>query len=49
MATHWTLGGDAAVMRAVVIEEYGVLPEVREVPRPETADGSVVLKVEATG
>ena len=36
-------------MRAVVIEEYGVLPEVREVPRPEAAEGSVVLKVEATG
>ncbi|MGW7683245.1 zinc-dependent alcohol dehydrogenase family protein [Kribbella sp. NPDC054772] len=36
-------------MRAVVIEEYGVLPEVREVPEPEVAAGSVVLKVEATG
>ncbi|MEV0801824.1 zinc-dependent alcohol dehydrogenase family protein [Kribbella sp. NPDC050281] len=36
-------------MRAVVIEEYGVLPVVQEVPRPEPADGSVVLKVEATG
>ncbi|MFI6827955.1 zinc-dependent alcohol dehydrogenase family protein [Kribbella sp. NPDC050241] len=36
-------------MRAVVVEEYGVLPVVQEVPPPEPADGSVVLKVEATG
>ncbi|TDD42989.1 alcohol dehydrogenase, partial [Kribbella antibiotica] len=36
-------------MRAVVIDQYGVLPEVREVPEPEAAAGSVVLKVEATG
>ncbi|HWD81040.1 MAG TPA: alcohol dehydrogenase catalytic domain-containing protein, partial [Kribbella sp.] len=36
-------------MRAVVIEEYGVLPEVREVPEPVVDAGSVVLKVEATG
>ncbi|MFB6726087.1 alcohol dehydrogenase catalytic domain-containing protein [Kribbella sp. NPDC056345] len=36
-------------MRAVVIEKYGVVPEVREVPEPSVADGSVVLKVEATG
>ncbi|MET9314699.1 zinc-dependent alcohol dehydrogenase family protein [Kribbella sp. NPDC003505] len=36
-------------MRAVVVSEYGVLPEVREVPEPVAADGSVVLKVEATG
>ncbi len=37
-------------MRAVVIQEYGVLPEVREVAEPRLADaGSVVLKVEATG
>ncbi|MFF0345076.1 zinc-dependent alcohol dehydrogenase family protein [Kribbella sp. NPDC004875] len=36
-------------MRAVVIEKYGVLPEVREVPEPEVAAGAVVLKVEATG
>ena len=32
-----------------MIEEYGVLPVVQEVPRPEPAAGSVVLKVEATG
>jgi D-arabinose 1-dehydrogenase-like Zn-dependent alcohol dehydrogenase len=36
-------------MRAVVISAYGVLPEVREVAEPAVADGSVVLKVEATG
>ncbi|TCC03881.1 zinc-dependent alcohol dehydrogenase family protein [Kribbella soli] len=36
-------------MRAVVVEEYGVLPVVRDVPPPEPADGAVVLKVEATG
>ena len=36
-------------MRAVVIEQYGVPPVVQEVPRPEPADGGVVLKVEATG
>jgi len=36
-------------MRAVVIEEYGVLPVVQEVPEPEAAAGAVVLKVEATG
>jgi alcohol dehydrogenase len=36
-------------MRAVVISQYGVPPVVQEVPRPEPADGAVVLKVEATG
>jgi D-arabinose 1-dehydrogenase-like Zn-dependent alcohol dehydrogenase len=36
-------------MRAVVISEYGVVPEVREVAEPEAAAGSVVLRVEATG
>jgi len=36
-------------MRAVVVSEYGVLPEVREVAEPTAADGAVVLKVEATG
>ncbi|GAA3124848.1 alcohol dehydrogenase [Kribbella aluminosa] len=36
-------------MRAVVVEAYGVVPVVREVPRPEPVDGGVVLKVEATG
>lgn len=36
-------------MRAVVIEQYGVLPTIHEVPVPEPAPGGVVLKVEATG
>jgi D-arabinose 1-dehydrogenase-like Zn-dependent alcohol dehydrogenase len=36
-------------MRAVVVEEYGVVPVVRDVPRPEPAAGAVVLRVEATG
>jgi alcohol dehydrogenase len=36
-------------MRAVVISQYGVPPVVTDVPRPEPADGAVVLKVEATG
>ncbi|MGZ0148577.1 zinc-dependent alcohol dehydrogenase family protein [Kribbella sp. WER1] len=36
-------------MRAVVIEEYGVLPEVRDVPEPAVEGGAVVVKVEATG
>jgi alcohol dehydrogenase len=36
-------------MRAVLVEQYGVLPVVQEVPQPEPAPGGVVLKVEATG
>jgi len=36
-------------MRAVLVEQYGVLPVVQEVPQPEAAAGGVVLKVEATG
>ncbi len=36
-------------MRAVVIEQYAVLPTIQEVPAPEPAAGGVVLKVEATG
>jgi alcohol dehydrogenase len=36
-------------VRAVVVEKYGVLPEVREVPEPSADAGSVVLRVEATG
>jgi alcohol dehydrogenase len=36
-------------MRAVVIEQYGVEPVVRDVPMPVAADGAVVLRVEATG
>ncbi|UUV28941.1 alcohol dehydrogenase catalytic domain-containing protein [Amycolatopsis roodepoortensis] len=36
-------------MRAVVFEEFGVLPEVREVPDPVAPPGGVVIAVEATG
>ncbi|MGC4942355.1 zinc-binding dehydrogenase [Kribbella sp. DT2] len=36
-------------MRAIVVEEFGVLPEVRQVAEPEVTAGGVVLKVEATG
>ncbi|WP_370944838.1 alcohol dehydrogenase catalytic domain-containing protein [Amycolatopsis sp. cg5] len=36
-------------MRAVVFEEFGVLPEVRDVPEPVAAPGGVVIEVEATG
>lgn len=36
-------------MRAIVIEEFGVLPTLQEVPMPELQPGGVVLKVEATG
>ncbi|MFI7066141.1 zinc-dependent alcohol dehydrogenase family protein [Kribbella sp. NPDC050124] len=36
-------------MRAVLVEEYGVLPTVAEVAAPEPKPGGVVLKVEATG
>jgi D-arabinose 1-dehydrogenase-like Zn-dependent alcohol dehydrogenase len=36
-------------MRAIVIEQFGVLPTVQDVPTPEPAAGGVVLRVEATG
>lgn len=36
-------------MRAVVIDEVGVLPTVREVPEPACPPGGVVLDVSATG
>ena len=36
-------------MRAIVVEQYGVLPSVQEVPAPEVQPGGVVVKVEATG
>ncbi|MFE2942677.1 zinc-binding dehydrogenase [Streptomyces sp. NPDC059255] len=36
-------------MRAVVFEEFGRLPEVRDVPDPEPAPAGVVVRVEATG
>jgi D-arabinose 1-dehydrogenase-like Zn-dependent alcohol dehydrogenase len=36
-------------VRAVVFDEFGVPPEVREVPEPEASAGGVVIEVEATG
>ncbi len=36
-------------MRAVVIEQFGVPPVVREVPEPSPAPDGVVVRVEATG
>ena len=36
-------------MRAVVVDAFGVLPEVREVPDPRPSPHGVVVRVEATG
>ncbi len=36
-------------MRAVVIEEFGVLPVVREVPEPVAPPGGAVIEIDATG
>ncbi|MCW2944338.1 MAG: mycothiol-dependent formaldehyde dehydrogenase [Actinoallomurus sp.] len=36
-------------MRAVVYEEFGRVPEIREVPDPEPSSAGVVVRVEATG
>lgn len=36
-------------MRAVVIEKFGLRPEVRDLPAPSAPPGGVVLDVEATG
>lgn len=36
-------------MRAVVIEQFGLRPEVRDLPAPSAPPGGVVLDVEATG
>ena len=36
-------------MRAVLFEEFGTVPQVREVPQPTPPAGAVVVQVEATG
>lgn len=36
-------------MRALIVEEFGTPPEVREVPDPRPHPDAVVLRVEATG
>src|SRR5689334_22233264 len=36
-------------MRAIVVEQFGVLPTVQDVAEPEVTAGGGVLKVEATG
>ncbi len=36
-------------VRAVVVEEFGRVPEVREVPEPEPPRDGVLVRVEATG
>lgn len=36
-------------MRAVVIDEFGTPPQVRDVPRPRCAPDGAVIRVEATG
>ncbi|RKN36426.1 zinc-dependent alcohol dehydrogenase family protein [Micromonospora musae] len=36
-------------MRAVIFDEFGARPEVREVPDPTPPPGGVVIRVEATG
>ncbi|MEW2384683.1 zinc-dependent alcohol dehydrogenase family protein [Micromonospora sp. NPDC047707] len=36
-------------MRAVIFDEFGARPEVRDVPDPEPPAGGVVIRVEATG
>lgn len=36
-------------MRAVLVEQYGELPGVTDVPEPKMAPGGVVLRVHATG
>jgi D-arabinose 1-dehydrogenase-like Zn-dependent alcohol dehydrogenase len=45
-ARGWQEGG---LMRAVLVEEYGVVARLVDVPAPVAAPGGVVLKVEATG
>ena len=36
-------------MRAVIVEDFGTKPEVREVPRPKPAAHEVLVRVEASG
>lgn len=36
-------------MRAVIVEDFGTKPEVREVPRPTPAAHEVLVRVEASG
>ncbi|HDR51769.1 MAG TPA: alcohol dehydrogenase, partial [Mariniphaga anaerophila] len=36
-------------MKAVFYEKFQGAVEVRDLPKPEASDGSVVVKVEATG
>ncbi len=36
-------------MKAVVYEEFGKLPEIRDVPDPAPSDSGVVIRVEASG
>jgi D-arabinose 1-dehydrogenase-like Zn-dependent alcohol dehydrogenase len=36
-------------MRAILVEKYGILPTVHDVPEPVPSEGGVVLKVVATG
>jgi alcohol dehydrogenase len=36
-------------MRAILVEKYGILPTVQDVPEPVPSGGGVVLKVESTG
>jgi alcohol dehydrogenase len=36
-------------MRAVIFDEFGARPEIRDVPDPAPPPGGVVIRVEATG
>ncbi|MHA3700577.1 alcohol dehydrogenase catalytic domain-containing protein [Jatrophihabitans sp. YIM 134969] len=36
-------------MRAVVVEQFGVVPDVRDVPDPDLPAGGAIVRVEATG
>jgi alcohol dehydrogenase len=43
------VGAYAHAVRAVVVESFGIVPEVREVPDPAVPDDGAVVRVEATG